>query len=85
MNSILNNAAFWVKRYNASDDTTTLAVSSDQGSAFKLQDEIVKTSQELSRIYASLVRMANFSQYLLTSILDNLANSSFVCRLTEWL
>ncbi|KAL9953864.1 hypothetical protein ACROYT_G041337 [Oculina patagonica] len=42
------------KEYHTDEETTTVALSSDQDSAFKLQEETMKASQELSRIYGSL-------------------------------
>ena len=51
---------FLLNRYNAVEETSTLALENDQDSAFKLQEEIAKASQELSRIYGSLVRTAIF-------------------------
>ena len=45
---------FWVNRYSSMDDNTTVSPV-DQDSDFKLHDEIMNTSQELSRIYDSLV------------------------------
>ena len=41
-------------RYNSGEDTTSVVVSNDQDS-IKLQEEISKASEELSRIYGSLV------------------------------
>ena len=49
-----------MNRYNAVEETSTLALENDQDSAFKLQEEIAKASQELSRIYGSLVCTAIF-------------------------
>ena len=51
---------FLVSRYNAVEESTPLAPANDQDSAFKLQEEIAKASQELSRIYSSLVWTAIF-------------------------
>lgn len=45
---------FWVNRYSSMDDNTTVSPV-DHDSDFKLHDEIMNTSQELSRIYDSLV------------------------------
>ena len=41
-------------RYNSGEDATKVVVSNDQDS-IKLQEEISKASEELSRIYGSLV------------------------------
>ena len=45
---------FWVNRYSSMDDNTTVSPV-DHDSDFKLHDKIMNTSQELSRIYDSLV------------------------------
>lgn len=45
---------FWVNRYSSMDENTTVSPV-DHDSDFKLHDEIMTTSQELSRIYDSLV------------------------------
>lgn len=45
---------FWVNRYSSMDDNTTVSPV-DHDSDLKLHDEIMNTSQELSRIYDSLV------------------------------
>jgi len=50
-----------LNRYNTVEESSTLALENDQDSAFKLQEEIAKASQELSRIYSSLVWTAIFS------------------------
>ncbi|XP_020614469.1 cyclin-dependent kinase 2-interacting protein-like [Orbicella faveolata] len=42
------------KEYNAVEESTTLSLANDQDLAFKLQGDIPKASQELSRIYSSL-------------------------------
>ncbi|KAJ7365541.1 hypothetical protein OS493_005654 [Desmophyllum pertusum] len=45
------------KEYHAVEGTSTLALANDQDSAFKLQEEITKASQELSTIYGSLANL----------------------------
>lgn len=42
---------------SAVEESTTLTPANDQDSAFKLQEEIAKASQELSRIYGSLAEL----------------------------
>ena len=52
-------------RYSAGEENTTFAIANDQDST-KLQEEISKASEEISRIYGSLVWKASFfARYLI--------------------
>ena len=59
-------------RYNSDEDATNVVVSNDQDS-IKLQEEISKASEELSRIYGSLVWIKNIVA-VLTKYNSNVGN-----------